>query len=452
MSWSKQTVADLKYAYAISADDPDEAARICNAVFRDSPDNAAALYLLGSINAKAERYAVALPIYNLCTQIAPHRHEAWNNLGMCYVDCLEFIKARECFKTALKLKPDEAPYMANLGATYASENNYAESIRWNKKALKLKPDNDGAAAALGFAQLATGDWKNGWKNFDYCLGGRFRKIIKIGEEPKWNGDYVDHLFIYGEQGLGDEIMYASCLNDIKVGHIALECDKRLEGLFQRSFPNIEVHGTRREDKPWAEGRTFDAGSAMGSLPSIYRPLRESCPGTPYLVADPERRVQWRALFDYLGRKPKIGLCWSGGRAMTGKRFREVGVEAFEPLLDTYDADWFSLQYQDPDINDSRIRHYKRAVQSKDYDDTAAFVAELDLVIGVNTTAQHLAGALGVPSIILVPQICLWNYYMGDSLPWYGQNKYHRQKKNEKWIDCIRRLDLSEHLLKWKEAA
>jgi hypothetical protein len=446
-------VAGLKDAYLIADDDPDEAARACNDILRDDPDNAAAMYLLGTIHARAERYGNALALFERCTKIAPHRHEAWNNLGMVWQECHDFDKSRENFKRALAIK-EQAGYLANIGSSYSGAGNYAEAIRWCKKALKIDPDHDGAHTTLGFAQIATGDWLNGWKGYEHCLGGRFRKIVQIGDEPKWDGSPVDSLFVYGEQGIGDEIMYASCLNDIKnVGQITLECDPRLEGLFKRSFPHIEVHGTRRKAQVWAAGRTFAAGCGIGSLPALYRPTRESCPKTPYLTADPERRLQWRALLDSFGRKPKIGLCWTGGRAATQRKQRNVGVDALAPLLSSVDADWFSLQYTDPgdEIKGTPIKHYHRATQSPDFDDTAALIAELDMVVGIHTTAHHMAGALGVPSLILVPSQPMWLYAYGDSLPWYPDQRLHRQRKNEKWIDCVRRIDMA-NFGQWKEAA
>ena len=298
---------------------------------------------------------------------------------------------------------------------------------------------------MGFAQLAQGNWADGWKNYEYCLGGRFRKEVKVGDEPRWDGSPVDKLFIYGEQGLGDELMYASILPDAQkhAKQITLECDKRIKGLLQRSFPKIEVFGTRREQQFWAHDRVFDAGCGAASLASLFRHDKADCPRKPYLVADPERRLQWRALFDSWG-KPVIGLTWSGGRAATHRKAREVGVEAFRPLIESRpDAVFVSLQYTDAteEIKASGlpIRHIHRGSQSPDYDDTAAFVAELDSIVGIHTTVHHLAGGLGVPSTILVPSRPMWNYATGDRLPWYAEQVFHRQKQHETWADCVKRL-------------
>jgi hypothetical protein len=435
----------LADAFKVHDADPDLARELCNDLLREDPTNAAALFLIGTMLAKCERYGESIAMFERCTKLAPRREEAWNNLGMAYQECGQRVEAKECFKRALDLNSKPA-YMANLATTFLTEGNYVEAKRWCKKALAIEPQDKSAWTTLGFAALATGDWELGWKGYSYCLGGRFRQEVKIGDEPKWDGSPVERLFIYGEQGLGDEIMYASCIEDAKkhAKSITLECDPRLEGLFRRSFPDVEVYGSRRQEAPaWVQGRAFDAGVAVGELPRLYRPTRDSCPRKPYLVADPERRIQWKALFESWGKRPVIGLCWSGGRHNTQKKERLVGLEAFRPLIESMDAHFVSLQYTDAtkeiEATGLPVKHIHRAVQSPDYDDTASFVAECDLVIGVHTSVHHLAGALGVPSVVLVPQRPMWNYATGDGLPWYESQPYFRQRVSEDWPVTVRRL-------------
>jgi len=434
-------------AFHLMDGEPIEALRLCNDVLRDDPSHVAALFMTGCLQSRAEHFGTALSLFERVIKLQPKRDEAWNNAGLAYQECGKFSEAKEHFKRALGLvkKPS---YMANLGAAYLSEGNYSEAIRWCKKSLETE-DNDGAWTTLGFAHLAQGNWKEGWAGYEHCLGGRFRKIETIGDERKWDGERVGSLFIYGEQGLGDEIMYASILPDAipRADKIVLECDKRLKGLFQRSFPQIEVRGTRREQKNWAQEREFDAGCAAGSLAHLFRPSRDECPKTPYLIADPERRLQWRTLFDSWN-KPVIGIAWSGGRAATQRKERQVGLESFRNLIENTDAVFVSLQYTDADdeIKETGlpVKHIHRAVQSPDYDDTAAFVSELDFIIGPPTTIHHLAGALGRPSTILVPSRPMWDCSSGDSWPWYQSQTFFRQLKNESWAECIRRFHASSH--------
>jgi hypothetical protein len=118
------------------------------------------------------------------------------------------------------------------------------------------------------------------------------------------------------------------------------------------------------------------------------------------------------------------------------------LEAFRPLIEGLDADFVSLQYKDPTAEIAAtglpVKHWKRAVESTDYDDTAALVAELDMVIGIHTTVHHVAGALGVPGVVLVPSRPSWNYAL-PVYPWYRSARVFRQRAGEPWVGTIRRL-------------
>ena len=435
----------LRRAAKVIQETPEETYAIVQTILREDPDNAAALYMLGTVLSMTERHGEAIPVLERAAKLAPKRNSAWNNLGLAWQECGRSDIARGHFQKALGMERT-AQYLSNIGVTYMNEGNFAEAIRWSNRALEMEPGHVSATSNKGFAMMASGDWA-GWRLYDKSLGGRFRKEMDFGA-PKWEGQPVESIVIYGEQGLGDEIAYASILADVPATLITLECDPRLESLFRRSFPEIEVHGTRKLEKPWMDGtRWWHAQSAIGSLPSYLRPTIESCPKKPYLVADPERRVMWRALFDsfkYSGGmvKPVIGLCWSGGTVNTGRKKRRIGLESFRGYIEANDAYYVSLQYEDAgqEIAETGlpVRQFHE-VLSDNYDDTAALVAELDTIIGVHTTVHHLAGAMGKATTVLVPEAASWQYAHGDAMPWYQSNRYHRQRKSESWADCIGRL-------------
>lgn len=225
----------------------------------------------------------------------------------------------------------------------------------------------------------------------------------------------------------------------------VECDQRLEGLFARSFPRAHVYGTRYKDViDWADQHKPEARIAFGSLPKLYRNEDKDFPGEPYLVADPQRRIQWRALLDSISDKPKIGISWQGGINKTGKIRRSVSLEALLPVL-RQDATFVSVQYKNAaeevaqleEMYGITVRHWPRAVEAKDYDETAALVAELDMVISVTTAVIHLSGGLGVPCIVLVPKQPMWRYGLKDEkMPWYKSISMIRQKKTSDWLDPI----------------
>jgi hypothetical protein len=247
------------------------------------------------------------------------------------------------------------------------ERDYKRAIEWSETALRMDPTCVTALNTRGLSRIALGQWKDGWRDCRAQIGGKFRKRLQFLDEGMWDGKPGTNLVIYGEQGLGDEIMYASCVPDAaRENTVVLECDRRLEGLFRRSFPQIAVYGTRlAKEIEWPNSHKIDANIPCGQLPEFYRPTPDSCPGTPYLVADPERRIQWRALFDSWGPKPKIGIAWSGGSKHNNPEARSAGIDAFRPLIQAIDADWISLQYKGDTLREIEeaglpVKHYKRA--------------------------------------------------------------------------------------------
>lgn len=421
----------------LAKEDPDQAARECVLLLDKNPDDALALFLIGTIYAESERFGMAANIFRRICDLRPEKPEAWNNLGMAYEGMKDHKQSQKLFRKAWEIEK-RANYASNIGNSYLSQQEYKTAQEWARRALKLDPENRSAKSVLGMACLSLNEWGEGWDNYESTLGGKFRKETQYQEEDRWDGTEGKTLIVYGEQGIGDEVMYASCVPDVaKNNRVVLECDPRLQGLFRRSFPQVDVYGTRREPADWLDKYQFEARCAVGSLPKYYRRDTKDFPGVPYLKADPERVTQWEALW----KRKTIGICWSGGSKHNRWQERAIGLEAFRPLIESMDADFVSLQYKDPtgEIEETGlpVRHYKRATMTDDYDDTAGLVASLDMVIGVHTSVHHLAGALGVPGVILVPDQTLWLY--ANDFPWYSSAKLFRQKPGEAWVKTIERL-------------
>ena len=430
--------ADLQ---ALAQRDPDQAARECVTLLDRNPDDSLALFLLGQIHAEAEHFGMAANVYRRVTQLKPEKSEGWNNLGMALEGLKRHQEAMQCFRKAWGLEA-RAAHASNIGNCYLSQQDYAQAVQWAHKALKIDAQCHSARAVLAMASLALNDWATGWDHYEATLGGKFRKEVQYQNEGRWDGTPGQSLIVYGEQGLGDEVMYASCIPDVaRDNRVVLECDRRLEGLFRRSFPQVDVYGTRREAVDWLERYQFDARCSIGTLPKFFRRSAAAFPGAPYLKADPERVTQWEALF----KRPTIGLCWSGGTKHNKREHRHIGLEAFRPLIEGLDADFVSLQDKDPTeeirATGLPVKHYRRATETDDYDDTAGLVAALDMVIGVHTSAHHLAGALGVRGVILVPQQTLWLY--AKEFPWYASAQLFRQRGT--WTQTIQALVEGETL-------
>jgi hypothetical protein len=244
--------------------------------------------------------------------------------------------------------------------------------------------------------------------------------------------------VIGEQGIGDEITYSSVLNDAsKDNEITYECDHRLEGLMRRSLPNVKVFGTRFADVR-QNPIEYDCSALTGSLCMEYRREDKDFPRTSFLVADPERTLQWGALLKTLPGK-RVGIAWTGGLPNTFQSRRSFNLEGLLPILKIPGITWVSLQYKDPSAEIAefeakhgiKIHHWKRAVENCDYDDTAALVKELDCVVSVTTAMVHLCGGLGKKCYVLVPKRCRWFYTSETSKHrWYDSLELFRQQ--DKW--------------------
>jgi hypothetical protein len=424
----------------------EEALRIVTEVLNESPDFPEAVYLAGLLFLDAGKHGLAHSMYQQFLRLKPNEAAGWNNLGRVYQERHLLDEAERCFRRAAKIDPTDAVTWSNLGLVYIERCDPEQSINFSLKALGIEPDFRNCRHNLGLAYLMTQRWKEGWEAFEASVGHNVdRKEKSFQGEERWDGSKDKCIIAYGEQGLGDEISFASCLPDFikDCREPVVECDARLLGLFKRSFPEAHVYGTRyKEVIDWADSHRLEGRVSFGSLPKYYRNATEDFPGTPYLVADPERRVQWRALLDSLGDKKKVGISWQGGTNKTGKGRRSVSLEALLPIL-RQDATFISLQYKNAqneiqlleEKHGIKVHHWARAAEAYDYDETAALVAELDLVISVTTSVIHLSGALGTPCLVLTPKLPRWFYGLsGEKTPWYNSVELIRQKKD--WTDPI----------------
>lgn len=439
----------------IDAGHTDEAFDIANALLNENADDSQALYLMGSIHAHAGRLGMAHAFFTRVVTLSPGRPEAWNNLGMSLQHMWRSKEARDAFNRALKINPASANYLANLATTYIENGEPARAMHFAQKALDIDPSHNGAALTLGFGHLTLGDWGQGWPGYARSLGGTHRKQMDYGLK-EWHGETGANVLIYGEQGVGDEIMYASCLPDaLKVaGKVALDCDKRLHSLFARSFPDIDVHGTRHEQlNTWCDPKVWTHQCPIGRLPQLFRPSWRDCPGTPYLTLNPEFLVMYDALQKlWADDKPRIGIAWSGGLVQSGSHRREMGLEAWRPFIEAHPGcAFFSLQYRDSTEDEIKtsglpVKHFRAAVgKGAALDHTAAYLAHMDLVIGPPTTVHHLAGAAGVRSVTLVPNPSGWMFgpYQGDDFCWYRCASLFRQRAGETWQQTLTRFDAAE---------
>lgn len=428
----------------------DDAWDLCESLLVENPNHAPSLIVGAEIAYKANKFVMGYSFAKRAVDVAPQESLAWFEVGINASSLWRMEEAELALKTCVRLaqqKEIRAMANMNLAGVCIDFGRFQDAEKYAREALKEEPLSAKSKANLGFAMLGQRKWE-GWDYYSWSLGLRMREKMKFGEEPDWDGTPGQTVAFYGEQGRGDEISFASMLPDaIKdCKKVIFSCDKPMEGLFKRSFPKAKVYGTRKakveDGVVWEEeDREIDASLALGELGRIYRKTDDSFTGEPFLIADPERRRMWRALFDGK-RKPCIGIAWTGGIEMTGKKFRTLTLEQLKPLLGTIDAHWVSLQYKDAskEIKDFRkanpsidIVQYPGGTLTQDYDDTAALVSELDLVICIQTAVAHLAGGLGKECWVLLPKNSQWRYgTSGETMPFYKSLRVFRQRALQDW--------------------
>lgn len=423
----------------IEADDYEQALVLIYAVLEEYPDDAATLHFLGYIWLMSDKPAFAYQLFRRALQENPGNKALWTSLGRACHELARYEDAMKFFMKSAELDPDYALAYSNMSATLVQLSEWNDAEKAATTALEIAPTDLNSQLNLAHCYLAKGEWDNGWRQWGKSLGGKFRKEYTYGDEARWDGSEGKRLVIYGEQGLGDEIFYASCINDAiaRSEAVYIDCDPRLEQLFKRSFPKAIVHGTRRELTPeWVQDADINARCAIGGLPEFFRHSNKDFPGVQYLVADLDKRNQWHELFKSWN-KTVIGITTHGGKRATNAKGRQLTEDDLKPLLKRKDIALVSLDYA-VDAKIDGVYYPECAENTENYDDLAALIAELDMVIGVPTTAQHCAAALGVKTWCLVPKRHQWRYAV-PSMYWYRSMRLIYQD-DYSWADVISRVE------------
>ncbi len=353
---------------------------------------------------REDSIGLAFNINKRAAELAPGNAAIWHNIGKCYHERQKDALADENFKKAVKVQPNFPNSLEGLSLSCINKGEFGLAIEYANRALAENHDMNEARTNRAMAYLALKRWREGWRDYNTNIGrDKNRKEQVYGSEVRWDGTKGLDVVVYGEQGVGDEISFASCLPDLirDSKSVTIECDARLEGLFKRSFPTTKVYGTRyKEASKWREESKFDARVAIGELPGFYRLKDEDFHGKPYLIPREDMALQWESLLASLGDKPRIGIAWTGGIPKTGQHRRTVTLDTFGPLFKNFDAHWISLQYKEFEKEDAenkygiKIHDWEWGTRIRDYDQTVALISRLDLVISVCTTVVHAAGGLG----------------------------------------------------------
>ncbi len=412
-------------------------------------DDAGVHNALGNIHRLRGQLDAAVAGYRRALELDGEHIAALVNLGLSLRDQGDPEQALPILEHALRLAPDHVDALFNTALasidTGASEAAYVLLGR----VLELDADHAEAHTQRGFLLLRRGDFAAGWREYAWRMRAPDWGAQAQYSYPHWQGESLSgkSVLVRAEQGLGDQIMFASCLPEVlsQARHTVIECDPRLAGLFARSFPAAAVYRYRVSGEPdWLPEQAPDFQVHGGSLPGVLRNRTADFPRhRGYLVPDPARVAAWRARLAALGPGLNIGIAWRGGTPRTRQAARSLTLDTLLPILSLPQANFVSLQY-DPssdEITTQRVRHgvtiHEWPQKIADMDETAALVASLDLVITVCTTVAHMSGALAKTAWVMVPVVAEWRYLeRGVTIPWYPALRLFRQQRRGEWSDVI----------------
>jgi tetratricopeptide (TPR) repeat protein len=426
------------------------AERIYREALAVQPSHPLAQHFLGVILYQRRDVAAALPLLQRSVEAVPAEPEFHNNLGLALAAGEREQEAIAAFRAALALKAGHAVAWNNLGLALQSVNDVDGAIGAFRRAIALQPDFEHAHWNLALALLLDGQYAEGWREYE----SRFA-LSELGKNrhafagPAWDGSAPagKTLLLYTEQGLGDALQFARFVAPLaRAGACCIvHCPQALAPLL------ATVPGVAQTISDPAPLPHYDAHLPLLSLPRLLGTTIEAIPAdVPYIAVAPERRAAVRDSLEASPQRLNVGIVWTGNPANPSNRIRSVPLDALDPLFEVEGIDWYSLQ-QGRTTADFSPAARKARLQPLPADwalvDTAALIAELDLVISVCTSIAHLSGALGRPTWTMLACAADWRWLQdrGDS-PWYPTMRLFRQPHPRDWSAVARSIAFELHAL------
>ena len=416
-----------------------EAVASCDRAIALRPDYAEAHNNRGIALRDLKRLEEALAGCDRAIALRPGYAEAHNNRGIALRELKRPEEALASYDRAIALKPDYAEAYSNRCIALQDLRRCDEAIASCDKAIALNPRNTGAYYNKSMACLATGDLPTGWKLYEYRKPVWDVSRYRPYRQPLWLGEgdpAGKTVFLTWEQGFGDTIQFCRYARLVQAlgARVVLSVQEPLVRLLRQLEPRIQIVG------PDQEPGTFDLHCPLMSLPLAFGTTLETIPSAqPYLVSDPRLQARWAARLPP-GTRPRIGLAWSGYVHHPNDHSRSVALSQLRPLL-SLDVDWVCLQKEFRPAEAASLASCPRLTllgdELEDFADTASVIDQLDLVIAVDTSVAHLAGALGKSVWILLSFSPDWRWLLyGEESPWYPTARLYRQPRIDDWPAVI----------------
>jgi len=433
---------ELLAAAWLALDQPEAALESVLAARRSGPETVDLLTLTGRILAKLERYEEAAALHERALALAPQRYDVMTNLGVALFELDRFGPALALFRQAFALAPQDARVVANLGNFLDFAGTLDLALAAYEAAASLSPEDREIRCNHGMALLRAGRLAEGWPLFEHRRRQRDPAELAGVARLPCPADAVDlrgkRVLVFHEQGFGDSLQFLRYV-PLLAGRGA-EILVRMPAPLVRLAASVASAATVLDDDSLPPDLDFQ--SPLMSLPMAFGTTLDSIPAAiPYLHPPIASRRRWQAAVAGL-RRPRIGLVWAGSPRGGLDRRRSMGFDTLRPLFDR-PASFVSLQlgeaaaqWQPP----PGVQALDPGGELTDFAETAALIAALDLVITVDTSVAHVAGAVGTPVWVLSRFSSCWRWLMQrDDSPWYPSMRLFRQARPGDWGELVTRV-------------
>ncbi|MGV0953978.1 MAG: tetratricopeptide repeat protein [Fluviibacter sp.] len=402
-----------------------------------APQDADAWMARGHVYATQEQFLEAVQDFAKAVKLAPHNADAWNNYGNALLALDREPEALDAYDHALSLRPTLIQALFNKGKALAALQRYAEAAAVYEAAIVINPDYEEAKWHLSWVKLGLGDFAAGWPLFESrWTVAELGNVRRYPQLPQWLGQEPivgKSLLLYHEQGLGDTLQFSRYIPLLQAmgAKVSMAVQGTLVDLLSQQWPGVMVA------ESFADVSGVDLATPLMSLPLALKTTLETVPNAvPYIrISAPVE--------PHNTERPQVGLVWSGSTLHKNDKNRSVPLETLSPLL-ALPFDWVCLQ---PEIRDADLTWLSSnpAVSMvrpalHDFVATAQLIDRLDLVITVDTSVAHLAGAMGKPVWILLPTGCDYRWLLErEDSPWYPTARLFRQTARGDWAGVVSRV-------------
>lgn len=410
-------------------------------VLKDEPDNFQAMSGLGVALKESGDLEQAEKILAKACEVQPGSSQALNNMGNLLKVRGKLNEALGYYQQSLILLPDDAEVLSNLGNTYQALGQVDAGIQCFKKSLQVAPDFAQAHWNFSIGSLLIGDYRRGFEEYEWGFKTG-QRTIQSPDLPRWYGEDLTGktIIVIAEQGIGDTLQFLRFLPQLKqrCERLILKCPVSL-GELLRSTPYIDLIVSQQE-----KVAETDYWVPLMSLPALFKAELATLPnGVPYISPDPDKLNNWKQkIGDH--NTFKVGIVWAGNPDHENDANRSCSLDFFKSLLFIDGIQLYSLQMGAASEELRSIDDHSRIIdlsdEINDWSDTAAAIANLDLIITVDTSIAHLAGAMGRLTWTLLAYAPDWRWLLerGDS-PWYPGMRLFRQQRVGDWSELFTRV-------------